>query len=83
MPPKIINASQAHKLLIRQGYEMSYPTAIKWLKDNGLAKQDMPYGTISVDLDLLTRFLRDMKSSKLKPAPAEARRPPGRKKSDA
>ncbi len=84
VPPNknMINASQAHKILIRQGYELSYPTAIKWLKENGLARQDtVPYGTISVDRDLLMRFLKKEGMVKTEVSNPE-RKPPGRKKSD-
>jgi hypothetical protein len=70
-----INASRAWKIMIRLGYELSYPTALKWLRENNLANQFMRYGTIIVDKEQLELVLRTKKSVKI-----ENRRSPGRKK---
>jgi len=61
---------------------MSYPTAVKWLRDNGLSSQSMRYGTILVDEAQLIKFMRDRKSLVKPAAKEQARKAPGRKKSD-
>ncbi len=88
--PKYINASQAHKILIRKGFNLSYPTAIKWLRDNGLANQIGPYGTISVDLEMMNEYLHSLTKAKENNKKAKrsnfwlpSRKPPGRKKQNA
>jgi len=85
--PKYINASQAHKILIRKGFNLSYPTAIKWLRDNGLANQIGPYGTINVDLEMMEKCLSSLTKAKENNKKAKrsnfwlpSRKPPGRKK---
>lgn len=85
--PKYINASQAHKILIRKGFNLSYPTAIKWLRDNGLTNQIGPYGTISVDLEMMDRCLSLLTKAKENNKKAKrsnfwlpSRKSPGRKK---
>lgn len=71
-----INASTAWKILVRLGYEMSYPTALKWLRENGLAQQTTGrYGTIMVDKDLLEKTIKLKKKVQI-----ENRKLPGRKK---
>lgn len=73
-----INGTTAWKILVRMGYEMSYPTALKWLRENGLAQQATGrYGTITVDRDLLEKTVRLKKRVRI-----ENRKPPGRKKED-
>lgn len=73
MPPtKYINASEAYKIMVRMGYSMSYPTAIKWLRDNGLGRQPTgAYGQIQVDEELLretmTKNSPDPKRKRAKP----------------
>ena len=49
-----INASQAHKRLIKAGFDMSYPTAIKWMLEEGIASQPLgKQSTIVVDVKKL------------------------------
>jgi len=52
--PEYINASQAHKKLIKAGFDMSYPTAIKWMMEEGIATQPLgKQGNIMVDVQKL------------------------------
>lgn len=74
----MINASTAWKILVRLGYEISYPTAVKWLRENGLAQQTTgKYGQILVDRKHLERTIKLKKSVKI-----ENRQPSGRKKEE-
>jgi hypothetical protein len=56
---ELINASQAHKLLILAGINMSQPTANKWLMEKGLAEQPTgPGGGYVVDKTKLNFAIR-------------------------
>lgn len=61
MEKKLINSSQAHKLMILAGVDMSYPTAIKWMMERGLAVQPTgPRGGIIVDEVKLNAEIRNL-----------------------
>jgi len=71
-----INGSTAWKILVKLGYDLSYPTALKWLRENGLATQaGGKYSTVLVDKELLEKTIRQKKKVVI-----ENRKPPGRKK---
>ncbi len=75
--PTYINGSEAWRLIVKLGYDVSYPTTLKWLRENGLARQITgKYGTIIIDKDLLEKTLKTKKKVKI-----EERKTPGRKKS--
>ncbi len=72
----MISGSMAWKILIKLGYDLSYPTALKWLRENGLASQiGGKYSTVLVDKERLERTIKSKKSVTI-----ENRKPPGRKK---
>lgn len=61
MEPKLINSSQAHRLMIKAGVDMSYPTAIKWMLEMGVAIQPTgPRGGIIVDETKLNSEIRNL-----------------------
>lgn len=62
MEPKFINSSQAHKLMVIAGIDMSYPTAIKWMIKIGVASQPTgPRGGIIVDVVKLKEEISNLK----------------------
>ena len=56
----LINASEAHSIMIRMGLSISYPTALKFLKESGLSCQPTGrYGQVLVDKEGLEKKLEE------------------------
>jgi hypothetical protein len=60
--PKYVNASEAYKRILRLGFDLSYPTMLKWFKKNGLSEQPTGrYGSIMVDIEKLSGMIPKLK----------------------
>lgn len=53
-----VNGSEAYQIAIKQGYDVSYPRFLKWMKEKGISSQPTGSGGgYVVDRDQLMKLL--------------------------
>lgn len=63
--PKYVNSNEAYKILIREGINISYPTALDIFRKRKLTFPDSPpKGTVLVDVDKLTKEIDILKAER-------------------